>query len=131
MELTFYDVDGRPVAYCDDGRHFYEFGGRPLAYLEGDSVYALTGQHLGWWDHGWVRDHQGASVFFTDSAGGGWPPLPVKQPRPAKCLKIAPPAPAFKHMKPVRVTKSWGWSFHSGMAFFGPTLTTSHASAER
>jgi len=34
MELTFYDVGGRPVGYCDDGRHIYEFSGLPLAYLE-------------------------------------------------------------------------------------------------
>lgn len=120
MEFTFYDVGGRPVAYCDDGRHIYEFSGLSLAYFEGDSIYAFNGQHLGWWDRGWVRDHEGALVFFTDFAVGVGPPLPAKQPRPAKGFKNAPPAPAFKHVKPVRVGDSWGWSFRSGMLFFHP-----------
>lgn len=32
-------------------------GGPPLAAsVKSDSVYAFDGQHLGWWEHGWVRD---------------------------------------------------------------------------
>jgi hypothetical protein len=118
MELSFYDVGGYPVVYCDGGRYLYEFGGLPLAYLEGDSVYAFGGQHLGWWDRGWVRDHHGALVFFTDAATGAGPPLPARQRQPAKGFKNTPPTPAFKHVKPVRVADSPEWSLRSGMLFF-------------
>ncbi len=116
-ELTFYDVGGRPVAYSDDGRLVYDFGGLSLAYLDGDSVYAFDGQHLGWWGNGWVRDHQGAWVFFTESAVGG-PPTPTRQARPAKGYKNLPPASAFKHVKPAPVANSLGWSSRSGSQFF-------------
>ncbi len=116
-ELTFYDAVGRPVAYCDDGRHVYEFNGLALAYLEDDSVYAFDGQHLGWWERGWVRDHKGACVFFTDAASGG-PPTPARQARPAKGYKNAPPAPAFRHLKPAPIVNSLAWSSRSGLQFF-------------
>ena len=119
MELTFYDVSGRPIAYTDDGRHIYAFSGLPLAYLDGDSVYAFNGQHLGWWDRGWVRDHQGAHVFFTDSAIIDGPPMPAKYARPVKGLRnMPPPVPVFKQVKPVPVAGGLGWSMHSGVHFF-------------
>lgn len=120
MEWTFYDTGGRAVAYCEDGRILYAFHGAALAYLEGDSVYAFNGQHLGWWDHGWVRDHHGAWVLFTENAVGG-PPMPAKQARPAKAFKSTPPQVGFKHLKPVPVTGGLGWSSRSGPQFFQST----------
>ena len=119
MELTFYDVNGRPIAYTDDGRHIYAFSGLPLAYLDVDSVFAFDGQHLGWWDRGWVCDHQGARVFFTDSAIIDGPPMPAKYIPPAKRLRnLPPPVPAFKQVKPVPVVGGSGWSLRSGVHFF-------------
>jgi len=118
MESTFYDLEGRPVAYCDDGRHVYAFSGLPLAYVEGDSVYAFDGQHLGWWDRGWVRDHQGAWVFFTESAISEGGALPVRHPRPAKSFKNAPPPRVPRRVKPVRPADGLGWSLRSGARFF-------------
>lgn len=121
MECTFYDVDGRPVAYCDDERHVYSFSGHPLAYLEGESVFACNGQHLGWWERGWVRDHQGAWALFTESAISEVLSLPAKHPRPAKSVKNAPPPRVFKGVKPVRPADGLGWSLRSGARFFDST----------
>jgi hypothetical protein len=119
VDLTFYDVNGRPIAYSDDGRYVYAFSGLPLAYLDGDSVYSFNGQHLGWWDRGWVRDHQGAWVFFTDFARIGGQPMPRKSVLPAKGLRaLPPPVPAFKQVKPVPVAGGSGWSMRSGVHFF-------------
>jgi hypothetical protein len=118
MELTFYDTGGRAVAYSDDERHLYAFSGVPLAYIDGDSLYGFDGQHLGWWDRGWVRDHHGAVVFFTDTAMTGGPPLPARQPRPAKGLKNMPPSPRPRHGKPVRFVEGVRWSSRSGPQFF-------------
>ncbi len=121
MELTLYDLRGRSIAYCDDERHIYAFSGVPLAYFDGDSVFGFDGQHLGWWDRGWVRDHQGAWVFFTDGAIGNGPPLPIKQARPAKRFKNMPPVLGFKYVKPVRIANGLGWSSRSGEQFFEST----------
>jgi hypothetical protein len=117
MDSTFFDSGGRPIAYSDDGRNVYAFSGHPLAYLEGDSVFTYDGQHLGWWDRGWIRDHHGACVLFTEAAIGG-PPLPARHVLPAKGFKNAPPARGFKHVKPVRAAEGSGWSMRSGAQFF-------------
>jgi hypothetical protein len=117
MELTFYDVAGRAIAYCEDDRHIYAFGGAALGYLDADSVYAFDGQHIGWWSRGWIRDHHGAAVFFTEAAAGG-PPLPLKHGNTAKSAKGALPLAAFKRMKPVRPMESSTWSARSGPQFF-------------
>jgi hypothetical protein len=117
MELTFYDVAGSAIAYCDDGRLIYSFSGVPLAYLDRDSVYGFDGIHLGWWDHGWVRDHHGAWVFFTESSVGG-PPIPAKRAPPARSYKNVPIMPTFKNPRPVPPTGGLGWSSRSGAQFF-------------
>ncbi|HET7506174.1 MAG TPA: hypothetical protein VFK02_34380 [Kofleriaceae bacterium] len=118
MELTFYDVTGRPIAYCEDGRHVYAFTGLPLAYLDGDSVFAFDGQHLGWWDRGWVRDHHGAWVFFTEIAAGVGLALPARRGAPPKGIKNVPPPIASGRIKPVPFADGSGWSSRSGAQFF-------------
>ena len=117
MELTFHDEHGNAIGYCEDGAVIYSFTGVPLAYLEGDSVYAFDGTHLGWWERGWVSDHQGAWVFFTESAIGG-PALPVKHARPSKGFKNPPPVPGPRSIKPVPARGGLGWSSRSGVQFF-------------
>jgi 4-fold beta-flower domain-containing protein len=67
-------VERRPIAIVDD---------------ESVSVYGFDGRHLGWFVEGWIRDHHGACVYYTDHATGG----PV---RPARRLvpNEAPARPA-------------------------------------
>jgi hypothetical protein len=118
MELTFYDVTGDAVAYCDDKRHLYAFSGAALAYLDGDSVYSFDGRHLGWWSRGWVCDHHGASVFFTEAADSNGPQLPARRARPSKALKMMPPLPQYQRARPVRMVNGASWSSRSGAHFF-------------
>jgi len=121
MEWTFYDVSGRAIAYCDDGRHIYAFSGMPLAYLDDDSVYSFGGQHLGWWDRAWIRDHHGAWVFFTEAVAGLAQRMPTKQARPTKVFKSMLPMRGSRDVKPLRAPASTGWSSRSGIRFFTAT----------
>ena len=118
MELTFYDADGRAIAYCDDERHIYAFSGVPVAYLEGDSVWAFDGRHLGWWHAGWILDHDGAAVAFTDMASGYGPKRPAMRPQPTKGLKGVTPRASMKQIKPVPFRDGDRWSRRSGAHFF-------------
>lgn len=122
MDLTFYDAAGRAVAYCDDERHVYTFSGTPLGYLEGDSVWGFDGRHLGWWHRGWVLDHHGAAVLFTDLADGSGLQRPSKQMRPAKGIKGMTPQPATKRVKPLPFLDGDRWSSRSGSHFFSSML---------
>lgn len=89
--MVFYNEFGVAVAYLhDDGIHIYLFDGKPVAYLHDDAVYSFNGKHLGWFEKGWVRDIEGACVFFTENAIGGLL-KPMKQMEPLKGLRQLKP----------------------------------------
>lgn len=117
MSLDFYDGEGNPVAYSDDGQHVFSFSGRPVAYLSQNSVYSFTGAHLGWFEGGLVRDNSGDVVFFTDGATGG-PLKPLKKLKPLKGLKGLLPLKGLKALKPLKPLPSLSWSAISGEHFF-------------
>lgn len=116
-EIDFYDQNGTPVAYTQDGVHIYTFSGCPVAYFHGDSIFSFTGQHLGRFEDGWVRDNSGHCVFYTHDAQGG-PVRPVKSIKPVKSVKSAKPVKSVKSVRPVKAVKSLSWSALSGEHFF-------------
>lgn len=118
MSLDFYDMNGNPIAYVDDGEHVYTFDGRPVAYLSGDSVYSFTGQHLGRFENGLIRDNHGGVAFFTDGSSGG-PIKPIKKIKPIKGIKQIRPIKGIKQIKPIKPIAGLNWSQFSGNQFFG------------
>lgn len=82
-DLTFYDANGEPIAYSEDGESIYLFSGEPVAYIEDGSVWNYDGYHLGRFEDGWIRDNDGNAAFFTDLAQGG-PLNPLKKPSSVK-----------------------------------------------
>ena len=117
-ETTFYDQKGSPIAYTQDGTHIYTFSGKPVAYLHGNSVYSYDGNHLGWFENGWIRDNSGNCVFYTNSAKGG-PVKPVKSVKPIKSVKSIRPIKSVKSIAPVKSVFTLSWSNLSGEHFFG------------
>ena len=117
MSLEFYDQVGAPVAYADDLEHIYAFSGEPVAYIQNDSIYDYGGRHLGWFFGGWVLDHNGNHVYFTDQAIGG-PLKPLRMLRPLKGLKSLKPLKGIKAIKPIRPIRSLSWSNLMGLNFF-------------
>lgn len=115
--MVFYNKEGRPVAYCEDDAHVYLYDGTPVGYFDGDSLYSYSGTHLGWLLSGWVRDHEGSCVFFTDDAASG-PTKPLKQLKPLKGLKQLRPLKGLKGLRPLRPLKSLSWSDISSEKFF-------------
>lgn len=118
MALDFYDSNGRPYAYSDDEATIYTYAGNPIAYLSGDSVYSLSGNHLGFFENGHIWDHSGAAVLFTDDASGG-PLKPLKAIKPLKGLKSLLPLKGLKELKPLRAIKGLGWSSSPPEQIFG------------
>jgi hypothetical protein len=105
--MTLYDRSGRPVAYIDDdGESVYLYSGKPVAWISGESLYAYSGAHLGWLHDGWVRDHSGNCVLFTENATGGGPMKPMRQMKPMRGMKL---------MRPMA---SSSWSDVTGEDFF-------------
>lgn len=109
MALDFYDSEGRPYAYSDDGDTIHTYGGTPIAYISGDSIYSFSGRHLGFFENGQIWDHSGGVVLFTDGASGG-PMKPLKALKPLKSLKTLAPLKSLKELKPLKALKTMGWS---------------------
>ncbi|HTP13812.1 MAG TPA: hypothetical protein VMM37_09280 [Bacteroidota bacterium] len=118
MQVNFYDRNGKPTAYSEDGVHVFLFNGKPAAYLEGDSVFSFTGVHLGWYEDGWVRDHTGNCVFFTDETTGVGPVRPSPGKRPLKSVKSQMPNKGVRQVRPGKPGKSLFWSTLTGTMFF-------------
>jgi hypothetical protein len=117
MDRIYFDQQGTPVAYSEDGDTIFLFSGEPVAYHDGNSVYSYTGTHLGRFEEGLIRDNQGYVAFFTAEATGG-PIKPIKQIIPIKGIKQIKPIRGIKQIKPIRAIDSLSWSPLSGVSFF-------------
>ena len=118
MELTFYNQDGYPVAYSEDSETIYFFNGEPVAYIHGNSVFSFNGTHIGWFENGWLRDHQGAALFFTEHASGTGPFKPLKKLKPLKGLKRLKPLKGLRQLKPIKPFTLLSWSSIPTESFF-------------
>jgi glutaredoxin len=118
MQINFYDKNGKPTAYTEDGIHIYLFSGEAVGYLDGDSVFSYLGVHLGWFEDNWIRDHSGNCVFFTDETTGGGPVRPTRGVKPLKSVKSEKPTKGIRQVKPVKAGKSLFWSRLTAKSFF-------------
>lgn len=64
-EIWLYDSNGEPIAYLfREDLTIYMWDGTPVAYYVKDSfdIYGFNGKHLGWFEDGVIRDHDGYAV---------------------------------------------------------------------
>jgi hypothetical protein len=110
-EIALFAGDGAAVAYIADDLTVYLWSGEPVAYLEDQSgdgafnVFGFNGKHLGWYDSGVVRDHQGRAVGARKEAFAS-----SVQSEPFKAFKQFKPFKAFKEFAPLRPLFSKEWS---------------------
>lgn len=76
-DIALFDSEGKAIAYIDtedDDLTIYMYNGKPVAYLypesRGDAfcLYGFNGKHLGWFEKGVARDHDGCIVGFQKGA---------------------------------------------------------------
>jgi len=120
-ELVFFDSHGQVVALkADDDDVVFRWNGTPVAILDDESVsvYGFDGRHLGWFGDGWIRDHDGACVYYTDDARGG-PVRPARRTRRARGTPKAPRARKARQPPPPHRPNQRVWSkLAVGSAFF-------------
>ena len=118
-ELVFWDGAGQVVARKDeDDDVIFLWTGEPVAIVDDESVFAFDGRHLGWFLDGWIRDHAGDCVYFTDDASGG-ARRPHRRPRPARGARRPRPRRLARQARPARSARTTRWSELSvGPAFF-------------
>lgn len=75
-EISLFNEEGTPIAYIDaddEDLTIYMWNGLPVAYLypsdsDAFDIYGFNGNHLGWFEDGIVRDHEGYVVGFQKGA---------------------------------------------------------------
>jgi hypothetical protein len=103
-EITLFDSNGKATAYIDveDEMTIYLWNGHPVAYLvpsdDGFSIFGFNGKHLGWFDNGIVRDHEGFGVGFVKGAVSN---VQTKI-EPLKKLKKLKPLKSLRKLEPLR-----------------------------
>ena len=116
--MWFYDRNGMPLAFCDDGEHIFLVCGKPAGYIYDGAVYRFNGQQIGWFENGWIRDMRGYAVFFTDNADTYGPVKPTKKVIPVKGVRSIIPIKGVRQVRQVRPVKSFSWSGIAGEEFF-------------
>lgn len=76
QEISLFNSNGEAKAYIDTGDEdntIYLWDGTPVCYLKHNSddcwhIYGFNGKHIGWFEDGIIRDHNGDAVGFQKGA---------------------------------------------------------------
>ena len=71
---NFYDADGTLFAVVHDGKHIQiARTAHHAGWVWGRHMFSYTGEHIGFWDRGWMRDREGRPVGWSEEASGSGP----------------------------------------------------------
>jgi len=108
-ELTLFDSKGEPTAYIAEDLTIYLWDGDPVAYLFPSSakidIYNLDGKHLGWFERGIIRDHDGNGVGFVKGAVRMTTSI-----EPIKSIKSIKPIKGIREIAPIKPIFASEWS---------------------
>ena len=115
MAEWVYDKSGKATIILDDDC-FRNSNGQVIAWISGTNIYSLQGKHIGWFEHGVIRDSNNSAIGFIKNCGslpsrpglGGTPGMPGFSGRPGR------PGFAGTPGKPGK----GGWSNHALNSYF-------------
>lgn len=115
QELALLNRDGKAIAYIDTvdkDQTIYLYSGEPVAIISEADVYGFNGKHLGWYEKGIVRDHEGKRIGNTKKAATGY-----IQYEPYKSYKRQKPYISHRSYPPYKPYFSDSWSDSSFETF--------------
>ena len=125
-DVPLYNSEGDATHYLDVSSNIiFSYRGDPASYLERNTlkdlcIYSFSGNHLGWYENGIVRSHEGKIVAFRKGAVTN---VMVKM-LPMKALpKMVPPKP-IHGLYPMKPMFSSQFSSTDVAAFFDGSNTT-------
>lgn len=91
--MDLFDKDGRSAVWLE-GQIIFDARGRAVGFLQGEEVRSYaTGQVIGWWAGGWLRDLAGRCLGFADLAGEGPERPSAVSVTPRRVSQLLPPRP--------------------------------------
>jgi hypothetical protein len=111
QDIALFNKDGKATAYIDtkdEDQTIYLYSGKPVAFISESDVYGFNGKHLGWYEKGIVRDHQGDKIGNTKKAASGY-----TQYEPYKSYKQRKPYVSHKSYPPYKPYFSSSWAERS------------------
>ncbi len=69
--IPVYDEHGRQWALVNDKNIHDSASGGLILWIWGRHLFTWRGEHVGFFENGWLRDHDGRCVGFTPDAEGG------------------------------------------------------------
>ncbi|QMV40242.1 4-fold beta flower protein [Cohnella cholangitidis] len=122
MSDWYFDRTGQASFLLVEEDRLVSRNGRNLGWVyQGQQVYSLTGQPIGWLDKGVLRDRSGGIVGFTRSASSRLPSIPGMSGAPgAPSIPGRPPKPGFAGS--VSDPGNGGWSNKQVRDFFGTDI---------
>jgi hypothetical protein len=107
---ALYDDSGSVAAWLHESGRIYDLDGQNLAFVDGDSVYDWSGNHIGWWQDGHIRDSVGAVAYFTTEAKNLGVFTPFRGFSPFQPFLAFTPFKPFLATKPFRPFNMAAWS---------------------
>jgi hypothetical protein len=116
---VIYNRYGEPVLRLLANSRIVGFDGKSYGFFDGVHLYNYKGQHVGWYEDGVMRDHDGACVGFGEAPSDFPRPfLPFKQYKPFPAFVEFEPFRPFKTFAPFKPIKKFGWSEIEPMGLF-------------
>lgn len=109
-----YNSQGHAIAFVAPRGHIVSRTGRFLGRItSGGNIHDLKGRHLGWWQDGHIKGHDGGVMGWTRDARA----LPVIPPIVGSTPLLAPdlglsPKPALNDAPPIKPASRFAWSRH-------------------
>jgi hypothetical protein len=92
MSMTpLHGKKGQVLAFLADGERIVSLKGKSLAWISGENVYNYVGDHIGWWDDGFLLGPDGGVMAWQARVASIRVNLPY--PLPATTPPVASPEP--------------------------------------
>lgn len=120
---VIYNRFGEPLLRLLKNGRFVGFDGKSYGFLAKSNLYNYQGKHVGWFEKGIVRDHNGLCVGFGENPTDTPRPFtPFKQFKPFRGFVEMEPFRPFKERSPFKPFKKFGWSRIDLIDLFSSTV---------
>jgi len=107
MMEPIFDRTGTVIGWLHEGR-FLDRSNLYRGFLSGEAIHSMSGNYLGKFQNGFIRDKNGKAVAFIKGASGG-PILPLAKVPQIPPIPPIPPLKSIPSIPPIPQIPSLAW----------------------